>query len=276
MNYNSAKPEEVAGEIADVMEVLFAIAKINGLNEMEIENTRQLKLQQRGGFNDRILLKSVSYQNERTRPLKKSKNEIPVNIYKGEDLVMECNSIQEAARWLKLDTGDKLKRYSAINNGIWYDEPYLCNGVTYYFLTDEVSLKERFDKDKKQKIKEIKMHCVFCNIANVVIENDLSLAFYDKYPVTEGHILIIPKRHTANYFELTKEELNSINELLLECKTILDDKFQPDGYNIGVNCGETAGQTVFHCHVHLIPRYKGDIENPRGGVKGVIPDKCIY
>jgi len=116
---------------------------------------------------------------------------------------------------------------------------------------------------------------VFCNISNIVIENDLSLAFYDKYLVMKGHILIVPKRHISNYFELRTEEINSINELF-ECKAILGHEFHPDGYNIGVNCGETAGQTVFHCHIHLIPRYKGDIDNPRGGVRGGIPIKRIY
>lgn len=142
----NAKLEEVAGEIADVMEVLFAIAETNGVSREEIENARQLKLQQRGGFQERILLKSVSYQKEKIRPKKQNRTQIPVNIYKGEELVKECASIQEAARWLKEDTGDKLKRYSVINNGIWHNEPYLCKGVTYYFLTDEESVKEHFNK----------------------------------------------------------------------------------------------------------------------------------
>ncbi|WP_223881897.1 HIT family protein [Niallia endozanthoxylica] len=110
----------------------------------------------------------------------------------------------------------------------------------------------------------------------VVLENDLALAFYDKYPVNKGHLLIIPKRHVEQYFDLTLDERNAIDQLLFEGKKLLDEQLAPDGYNIGVNCGEAAGQTIFHMHVHLIPRFKGDMEEPRGGVRGVIPEKRVY
>jgi diadenosine tetraphosphate (Ap4A) HIT family hydrolase len=120
------------------------------------------------------------------------------------------------------------------------------------------------------------MTCPFCLIEEKVLENDLAFAIYDKYPVSNGHLLIIPKRYIANYFDLTSEERLAIDELLHKGKDILDKEYRPDGFNIGINCGETAGQTIFHVHVHLIPRYKGDLENPRGGVRGVIPDKRIY
>lgn len=86
----------------------------------------------------------------------------------------------------------------------------------------------------------------------------------------------IPKRHVANYFELTTEEVLAIRDLLQRMKTEVDAKFHPDGYNIGVNVGADAGQSIFHVHVHLIPRYKGDVKNPRGGVRGVIPAKQSY
>lgn len=109
-----------------------------------------------------------------------------------------------------------------------------------------------------------------------VLENDLAFAIYDKYPVNKGHMLIIPKRHTANYFDLTMEERLAIDELLFQGKQLLDETYSPDGYNVGINCGEVAGQTIFHVHVHLIPRYKGDMEDPRGGVRGVIPGKMKY
>ena len=99
---------------------------------------------------------------------------------------------------------------------------------------------------------------------------------YDKYPVSPGHMLIIPNRHFDNYFEATREEKQEIIYLIDICKSILNNKFKPDGYNIGINCGEVAGQTIFHLHVHLIPRYKGVMEDPRGGVRGVIPEKRIY
>jgi len=120
------------------------------------------------------------------------------------------------------------------------------------------------------------MECVFCTMDKFKLENKLAYAIFDKYPVNKGHMLIIPKRHTANYFDLTIEESLAIDELLFQGKQLLDETYSPDGYNVGINCGEVAGQTIFHVHVHLIPRYKGDMEDPRGGVRGVIPGKMKY
>lgn len=118
--------------------------------------------------------------------------------------------------------------------------------------------------------------CLFCGDLPRVLENHLARAFYDKHPVSQGHLLIIPKRHVSDYFGLTSEEKQAIDDLLVAGKQLLDDLYQPDAYNIGVNCGQVAGQTIFHCHLHLIPRYKGDVSNPKGGVRGVIPDKQGY
>lgn len=120
------------------------------------------------------------------------------------------------------------------------------------------------------------MTCPFCTIENIVLENELALAFFDKYPVNRGHLLIISKRHVKGYFDLSWEERSAIDDLVFAGKALLDGKFKPDGYNIGINCGEAAGQTIFHVHVHLIPRYKDDMDDPRGGVRGVIPEKRIY
>ncbi|EGW38560.1 MULTISPECIES: HIT family protein [unclassified Desulfosporosinus] len=102
--------------------------------------------------------------------------------------------------------------------------------------------------------------CVFCTLpeTQILVENELARAFFDKYPVSAGHVLIVPKRHTANLFDATKEEMASIGDLLRKVKEQLDEQFHPDGYNVGVNVGEAAGQTVFHLHVHVIPRYHGD------------------
>jgi len=121
-------------------------------------------------------------------------------------------------------------------------------------------------------------NCPFCNISekDVILKNDLCYAIFDRYPVNKGHILIIPYRHFDNYFDATKDEKIAILNLIDEAKNYLDKKFKPDGYNIGVNIGQYAGQTIMHVHIHLIPRYKGDIGNPRGGVRGVIPEKRIY
>ena len=104
----------------------------------------------------------------------------------------------------------------------------------------------------------------------------MSFAIYDGFPVNEGHVLIIPKRHTANYFDLTADEQADCFKLLNNVKEKIKEKFNPDGFNVGININEVAGQTVPHVHVHLIPRYKGDVEEPNGGVRGVIPSKKIY
>lgn len=122
------------------------------------------------------------------------------------------------------------------------------------------------------------MNCIFCNLEKerIVTENDAAVAIYDIFPVSEGHMLIIPKKHFKDYFEVDQQTRDELWKLVDECKRIVDKKFKPDGYNIGINCGEAAGQTVMHLHIHLIPRYKGDIKNPRGGVRGVIPEKRIY
>lgn len=113
--------------------------------------------------------------------------------------------------------------------------------------------------------------CVFCSMAatEILCENELAKAFYDGFPVNEGHVLVVPKRHVATYFEASREEIEAMNDLIVEVKELLDEKYRPDGYNIGFNVGEAAGQTVFHLHVHIIPRYVGDVKNPRGGVRKV-------
>ena len=118
--------------------------------------------------------------------------------------------------------------------------------------------------------------CIFCKMKDYILENELAYATYDKYPVGKGHMLFIPKRHVKDFFDITKEEREAIFELIDEGKKLLDKKYSPDSYNVGINCGEHAGQTIMHVHVHLIPRYIGDIKDPTGGVRGVIPYKMKY
>ena len=121
--------------------------------------------------------------------------------------------------------------------------------------------------------------CVFCNLdeSRIEIENDLALSFKDLYPVTNGHTLVIPKRKVQSFFDLTEEETAAMFELLHLQKEDLKNKDSSiTGFNIGVNDGEDAGQTIMHCHIHLIPRRKNDVENPRGGVRGVIKNKQNY
>jgi len=122
--------------------------------------------------------------------------------------------------------------------------------------------------------------CIFCGEVlgqkEIVAENKTCLAFFDGFPVSLGHMLIISKRHAQTFFDLTQEEQNDMADLLNQCKKIVDERFAPQGYNVGLNCGEVAGQSLMHVHCHLIPRYSGDVENPRGGVRGVIPSKKSY
>jgi len=120
--------------------------------------------------------------------------------------------------------------------------------------------------------------CIFCNMSRKIIaENELSIAFYDKFPVTSKHVLIIPKRHCIDYFELSQPEINAMNRLTHVLKEQLkSEDSNISGFNIGFNSGEDAGQTVLHCHMHLIPRRKGDVENPIGGVRNLIPGKGDY
>lgn len=120
--------------------------------------------------------------------------------------------------------------------------------------------------------------CVFCNIdkSRILFETTEWVAMFDAYPVTPGHVLLIPKEHYETFFDLPDRLKESLNLRLNDVKKLLDDKFHPTGYNIGVNCGQSAGQTVMHCHIHIIPRYNGDCENPRGGIRGVIPEKQKY
>ncbi len=109
-----------------------------------------------------------------------------------------------------------------------------------------------------------------------LIEDNLSYAIYDEHPVNRGHILIIPKRSFASYFSALPEEKQSLWEMVEKVKVFLDREFKPDGYNIGINDGEVAGQTIPMVEIHVIPRYKNDTRNPKGGVRGVIPDKQKY
>lgn len=120
--------------------------------------------------------------------------------------------------------------------------------------------------------------CPFCHLKpeQIILENDLAVAFYDKYPVQKGHMLIIPKAHAETFFDATKEEMEAIYQLVHKGKALLDREFQPSGYNLGVNVGYYGGQTVMHLHVHLIPRYPGDIADPRGGIRKAIPNLVPY
>ena len=121
--------------------------------------------------------------------------------------------------------------------------------------------------------------CIFCKIREEELQfkNQLAYSSLDSYPVSEFHTLIVPKRHVETYFELSYEEIQACNELILKTKEkILKQDSSVKGFNIGTNAGKVAGQSIMHCHIHLIPRRKGDVEDPQGGVRSVIPKKQHY
>jgi diadenosine tetraphosphate (Ap4A) HIT family hydrolase len=122
-----------------------------------------------------------------------------------------------------------------------------------------------------------RMDCIFCRIDRPLFaETRLSFAFLDGFPVSNGHTLVIPKRHVVSLWEMSDNEYTDAFDLVRRVKDILQEKFQPQGLNVGVNCGEAAGQSVFHAHIHIIPRYNGDVPSPRGGVRNIIPGKGNY
>jgi len=120
--------------------------------------------------------------------------------------------------------------------------------------------------------------CPFCSIASdkIIGSNAYAYAIYDTTPVAQGHLLIIPKRHVASYFDLSSEEQIACWKLVNKMHGAMNSTFNPNGFNVGINVNAAAGQTVWHVHIHLIPRFQGDVENPRGGVRAVIPSKQNY
>ncbi len=120
--------------------------------------------------------------------------------------------------------------------------------------------------------------CPFCSLPaeRVIQQGELAVVIRDGFPVSPGHTLVIPRRHVASFFEVTDAERTDLMSLLAAARDDLDRQFRPAGYNIGINDGAAAGQTIHHLHIHLIPRYVGDREDPRGGIRWVLPDKAAY
>lgn len=120
--------------------------------------------------------------------------------------------------------------------------------------------------------------CPFCSPADdeILLRNDHCYARLDRYPISKGHVLIIPFRHEPSFLLMTAQEQEAALDLLSQVRSKLDSELHPDGYNVGINVGEAAGQTVGHAHVHVIPRYAGDVPDPRGGVRFVIPERARY
>lgn len=119
--------------------------------------------------------------------------------------------------------------------------------------------------------------CIFCHLdREIIAEARFSLAVFDSFPVSKGHALVIPRRHVATIWEMTEEEYADAFLLVRKVKDVLRERFDANAFNVGVNCGEVAGQSVWHAHIHVIPRYAGDSPNPKGGVRNIIPGKGQY
>ena len=112
--------------------------------------------------------------------------------------------------------------------------------------------------------------------SRIFLESELVIGLWDAFPVSRGHALLITRREVSSWFDATPEEQQALTAAIAQAKEVIEKTYRPDGYNIGVNAGEAAGQTVFHLHVHVIPRYRGDVDDPRGGVRNVIPQKGNY
>ena len=182
------------------------------------------------------------------------------------------------------------KVYIAVRRDLQYEgfrihklhqkKTYQCNVILNaksFFRNDNCEIYEyqHYNQTKRTE----KLDCPFCNPDSereLIVESATAYAIYDKFPVNYGHVLVIPKRHCSDYFDLSFKEQAACIFMLNKVKEIVSDRFKPDGFNVGINVGEKAGQTVNHVHIHLIPRYDGDVEDPRGGVRGVIPKKQTY
>jgi diadenosine tetraphosphate (Ap4A) HIT family hydrolase/5-methylcytosine-specific restriction endonuclease McrA len=159
------------------------------------------------------------------------------------------------------------------------DELYNFQALCYVCNTQKSNKDDTNVRKIKDSYNDRDKECIFCNISKnkIIKENELAVMIEDNYPVTKNHSLIISKRHCSNYFDLYQPEINACNQLIFETREQLLKKDKSiEGFNIGNNSGEVAGQTINHCHIHLIPRRKGDTENPRGGVRGVIKGKQSY
>ncbi|NCS88672.1 MAG: HIT family protein [Ignavibacteria bacterium CG2_30_36_16] len=198
----------------------------------------------------------------------------------------QANVLMEVSQLLK-PTG---KAYFAVRRDLQYEgfRTHKVHQKPTYQCNVKLGYKSIF-KNENCEIYEYRLYnqfsrkenptCPFCNSDSereLIVESATAYAIYDKFPVNNGHALIIPKKHCSNYFDLNFKEQSACWFVLNKVKQIVSKKFNPDGFNVGVNVNSAAGQTVPHIHIHLIPRYKGDVKNPTGGVRNVIPTKGDY
>lgn len=210
---NATNEKELTEELADMLEVIYALSKATGTSLEQIEKVRLAKQKTKGGFDKRIYNPYVEIE----------------------------DSNPSIEYYLK-----KAEQYPLVESVIHQFDCLFCQFAS---------------REKEVEFLKTFSHCY---------------AIKDQYPVSNGHVLIIPNEHTENWFTAREEVRLDMIEALHFLKSQLDLDYRPHGYNIGANCGEVAGQSVMHLHLHLIPRYKGDMENPKGGVRGVIPSKQQY
>jgi diadenosine tetraphosphate (Ap4A) HIT family hydrolase len=133
-------------------------------------------------------------------------------------------------------------------------------------------------EDAPPFVVEVSGDCAFCRAdrGRIAWSQPFAMALWDMYPVSLGHALVMPRRHVASWAELTASEKAAVTTGIDAMRALIDERYRPDGYNVGFNDGEVAGQTIMHFHVHVIPRYQGDLADPRGGIRWVLPDKAAY
>lgn len=182
------------------------------------------------------------------------------------------------------------KVYIAVRRDLLYEgfrihkvhqkKTYQCNVVLNsktIFKNDNCEIYEYQHYNRLRKT--VNLDCPFCNPEkdrDLIVESATAYSIFDKYPVNKGHALIIPKRHCSSFFDLSSKEQYALILMLNKVKEVISANFNPSGFNVGINVGESAGQTIEHVHIHCIPRYPGDVNDPRGGVRGVIPNKQKY
>ncbi|MDP3643093.1 MAG: bifunctional class I SAM-dependent methyltransferase/HIT family protein [Bacteroidota bacterium] len=182
------------------------------------------------------------------------------------------------------------KAYFAVRRDLLYEgfrthkihqkPTYQCNvKLGYKSIFENASCEIYVYKHYNQHNRAENIDCPFCNPEperKLILESATAYAMFDKFPVSKGHALIISKKHCPDYFELTFKEQSACWFMLNKVREIIKTEFNPDGFNVGININESAGQTIPHVHIHLVPRYRGDVKEPRGGIRGLIPDKRSY
>lgn len=225
-------------------------------------------LQKRGIICSCEILDDFSFEKALRRKLQEEISEYfaaKTSYHRAEELadILEVIHALAEKEGLSFDAVEKFRMSKAEEKGAFSRRLFLKNG-------------ESCEGDQKES------SCLFCSMAkrqvpaNIVATFTHCYALFDEYPVTKGHLLLIPYEHTENWFTAGQAVREDIVQAIDQMKSLLDGEYSPDGYNIGMNCGTSAGQSVMHLHVHLIPRYLGDVDNPFGGVRGVIPDKQNY